>query len=64
MRVTQPEGSRSRRGLAELRILRLADQHLPAHRRHPFTSGDTVKIYLRSVYHKLGVTSRTQAIER
>jgi ATP/maltotriose-dependent transcriptional regulator MalT len=71
VRATQPAGPRPRRALieplteAELRILKLlptstylqmaATLHI---------SRNTVKTHLRSVYQKLGVASRSEAIQR
>ncbi len=71
MRATQPDGSRSSRGLAEpltpaeLRILRLLPTSTYLQMAETlYISRNTVKVHLRSVYQKLGVTSRSQAIER
>jgi len=71
MRAAQPEGSRSRRGLAEpltaaeLRILKLLPTSTYLQVADTlYISRNTVKAHLRSVYRKLGVTSRSQAIER
>ena len=70
VRAAHPGGSRSRRqaaGLtpAELRILKLLPTctylQIAA---TLYISRNTVKTQLRSVYQKLGVTSRSQAIER
>jgi len=70
-RAAQPDGSRPRGGLAEpltaaeLRILKLLPTctylQIAA---TLYISHNTVKTQLRSVYQKLGVTSRSQAIER
>jgi LuxR family transcriptional regulator, maltose regulon positive regulatory protein len=70
-RAAQPDGSRPRGGLAgpltaaELRILKLLPTctylQIAA---TLYISRNTVKTQLRSVYQKLGVTSRSQAIER
>jgi LuxR family maltose regulon positive regulatory protein len=70
-RATQPDGSRPRGGLtepltaAEMRILKLLPTctylQIAA---TLYISRNTVKTQLRSVYQKLGVTSRSQAIER
>jgi len=71
VRATQPDGGQSRRRVtepltaAELRILKL----LPTSTYMQiaatlYVSRNTVKTQLRSVYQKLGVTSRAQAIER
>ena len=70
-RAAQPDASRSRRLLAEpltpaeLRVLQL----LPASSYLQmaavlYVSRNTVKTHLRSIYQKLGVESRSQAIER
>jgi LuxR family maltose regulon positive regulatory protein len=71
MRAAQPEGSRTRRGLAEpltaaeLRILKLLPTSTYLQMADTlYISRNTVKVHLRSVYQKLGVTSRSQAIER
>jgi LuxR family maltose regulon positive regulatory protein len=72
VRATQPDTSRSGRGLpepltaAELSILKL----LPTTSSYEqiaaglYVSRNTVKTHIRSVYQKLEVTSRSQAIER
>jgi LuxR family maltose regulon positive regulatory protein len=71
MRAAQPAGSRSGRGLAEpltvaeLRILKLLPTSTYLQMADTlYISRNTVKVHLRSVYQKLGVTSRSQAIER
>jgi LuxR family transcriptional regulator, maltose regulon positive regulatory protein len=71
MRAAQPAGSRSGRGLAEpltpaeLRILKLLPTSTYLQMADTlYVSRNTVKVHLRSVYQKLGVTSRSQAIER
>jgi LuxR family maltose regulon positive regulatory protein len=71
MRATEPDGSRPGRGLAdplttaELRILRLLPTGTYLQMAESlYISRNTVKVHLRSVYQKLGVTSRSQAIER
>jgi LuxR family maltose regulon positive regulatory protein len=71
MRAIQPEGSGPRRGLAEplttaeLRILKLLPTSTYLQMADTlYISRNTVKAHLRSVYQKLGVTSRSQAIER
>jgi LuxR family transcriptional regulator, maltose regulon positive regulatory protein len=71
VRVAQPDASRSGSGLAEpltaaeLRVLKL----LPTSSYEQmaaalYVSRNTVKTHMRSVYRKLGVTSRSAAIER
>ncbi len=69
MRAAQPVGSRP--GLAEpltaaeLRILKLLPTNTYLQIAETlYVSRNTVKVHLRSVYQKLGVTSRSQAIER
>jgi DNA-binding CsgD family transcriptional regulator len=69
--ASQPEASRSRRLLidpltaAELRILKLLPtSSYPQMAATLYLSRNTVKTHLRSIYRKLGVTSRTQAIQR
>jgi LuxR family transcriptional regulator, maltose regulon positive regulatory protein len=71
MRAAQPAGSRPGHGLAEpltvaeLRILKLLPTSTYLQMAETlYISRNTVKVHLRSVYQKLGVTSRSQAIER
>jgi LuxR family maltose regulon positive regulatory protein len=71
MRAAQPAASRPGRGLAEpltaaeLRILKLLPTSTYLQMAETlYVSRNTVKVHLRSVYQKLGVTSRSQAIER
>ena len=71
VRAAQPDGSRPGRRLveplteAELRILKLLPTSTYLQMAATlYVSRNTVKIHLRSVYQKLGVTSRSQAIER
>jgi LuxR family maltose regulon positive regulatory protein len=71
MRATQPDDSPARPGLvepltaAELRILKLLPTSTYLQMADAlYISRNTVKVHLRSVYQKLGVTSRSQAIER
>jgi LuxR family maltose regulon positive regulatory protein len=71
MRAAQPDGSGPRRGLAEpltaaeLRILKLLPTSTYLQMADTlYISHNTVKVHLRSVYQKLGVTSRSQAIQR
>ena len=70
-RATQPDSSPSHHGLAEpltaaeLRILKLLPTSTYLQIADTlYISRNTVKVHLRSVYQKLGVTSRSQAIER
>ena len=70
-RATQPEGSRSHGKLAEpltateLRILKLLPTSTYLQIAATlYISRNTVKSHLRSIYQKLGVTSRLEAIER
>ena len=71
VRATQPNGSRPGRGLAEplttaeLRILKLLPTSTYLQMAATlYISRNTVKTHLRSIYQKLGVASRTAAIER
>jgi LuxR family transcriptional regulator, maltose regulon positive regulatory protein len=71
VRAAQPGASPPRRGLAEpltaaeLRVLKLLPTggylQMAA---TLYVSRNTVKTHLRSIYQKLGVTSRAEAIER
>jgi LuxR family transcriptional regulator, maltose regulon positive regulatory protein len=71
VRAAQPAASRSRRTLAdpltaaELRVLKLLPTSTyPQIATTLYISRNTVKSHLRSIYQKLGVASRSQAIER
>ena len=71
VRAAQPVASRSRRVLvepltaAELRVLKLLPTSTyPQIAATLYISRNTVKTHLRSIYQKLGVASRSQAIER
>jgi LuxR family transcriptional regulator, maltose regulon positive regulatory protein len=71
VRAAHLDGSRPGRGLpepltaAELRILKLLPTSTyPEMAAALYISHNTVKTHLRSVYQKLGVTSRAEAIER
>jgi LuxR family maltose regulon positive regulatory protein len=71
VRAAHPPGSRSGTGLpepltaAELRILKLLPTSTyPQMAASLYISRNTVKTHLRSVYQKLGVASRSEAIER
>ncbi len=71
VRAVQPVASRPRRVLvepltaAELRVLKLLPTSTyPQIAANLYISRNTVKTHLRSIYQKLGVASRSQAIER
>ena len=71
MRAAQPVAPRSRRVLAEpltaaeLRVLKLLPTSTyPQIAATLYISRNTVKTHLRSIYQKLGVVSRSQAIGR
>jgi LuxR family maltose regulon positive regulatory protein len=71
VRAAQPEATRSGRSLtghltpAELRVLKLLPTSTyPQIAATLFISCSTVKSHLRSVYHKLGAATRSEAIER
>jgi LuxR family maltose regulon positive regulatory protein len=71
VRAAQPDASRSRSHLAEpltpaeLRILKLLPTSTYLQMAEVlYVSRNTIKTHLRSVYQKLGVESRSQAIER
>jgi LuxR family transcriptional regulator, maltose regulon positive regulatory protein len=71
VRATQPNGSGPGRGLAEpltaaeLRVLKLLPTSTYLQMAGTlYISRNTVKTHLRSIYQKLGVVSRTAAIER
>ena len=71
VRAAQPGGSRSRSLLAEpltpaeLRVLKLLPTNTYLQMAEVlYVSRNTVKTHLRSIYQKLGVESRSQAIER
>jgi LuxR family transcriptional regulator, maltose regulon positive regulatory protein len=70
-RAAQPDASRSESGsaepltAAELRVLKLLPTSSYLQIADTlYISRNTVKVHLRSVYQKLGVTSRSQALER
>ena len=71
VRAAQPDATRSGRLLAErltpaeLRVLKLLPTSTyPQIAATLFVSCSTVKTHLRSVYHKLGAATRSEAIER
>jgi LuxR family transcriptional regulator, maltose regulon positive regulatory protein len=71
VRAAQPDASRTGSGLpepltaAELRVLKLLPTSTyPQMAASLYVSRNTVKTHLRSVYQKLGVASRSEAIER
>jgi LuxR family maltose regulon positive regulatory protein len=71
VRATQPGGSQSRSVLAgpltaaELRILKLLPTSTYLQMAATlYVSRNTVKTHLRSIYQKLGVASRSEALKR
>lgn len=71
VRRIRPESSRSRRvpveplTAAELRVMKLLPTNTgPQIAANLYIARSTVKTHLQSVYRKLGVTSRSEAIER
>ena len=52
--------------MAELRVLALLPTHLSFRQigERLFVSNNTVKSHAMSIYHKLGVSSRSEAVER
>ena len=71
VRASQPDAARLGRVLAEpltpaeLRILKLLPTSTYVQMAaNLYISRNTVKTHLRSIYHKLGVASRSEAIER
>jgi LuxR family transcriptional regulator, maltose regulon positive regulatory protein len=71
VRAAQPDASRSHRALieplttAELRVLKLLPTSTyPQIAATLYLSRNTVKTHLRSIYQKLGVASRSEAIDR
>jgi len=71
VRASQPDACGARRGTAgpltaaELRVLkRLPTSTYPQIAAALYISRSTVKTHLQSIYHKLGVASRAEAIER
>lgn len=51
---------------AEMRVLRFLPSHLQLNQigEHLYVSQNTVKTHVASIHHKLGVSSRTEVVER